>query len=612
VLAIMAVAGAAVIAGMGVRVKTRAFDATVWGRAMEGRLDQTSAALHARVATLAELPRLAAAVSTDAETVRGLTQEELAFRPRRGESIAIGQLSRHGAPAVLLLAFPDQAQAPPLFPSGLLIRIVGNRLVMSESVKVAPLARADEFDGAVAASSEVDLDDLAKGLAGVGVSAAVTVNGQKLGVGGPDPVIAGRPIDLRLDLQGEGPATPEMHLILSAPAGGATAPYWLGAAGLTLFALLFAVRSRRAANGSARVPAPAPALETSPETLQAPPVALSRPAPALSPAASGRKIGRYEIVQHIGAGGMADVYLARSTGEAGFSKKIALKTLQPAFARQPLVVEHFLDEARLASQLDHPNIVQIIDLGRADDEYFIAMEFVDGADLARLIEIAHRHDRLVPLAVALAILRRICDGLQAAHTARAADGAPLGLVHRDVKCGNVYVARNGVVKIGDFGIAKAHHESQVSRTEIGLVKGTPGYMAPEHRLGQPLDGRADLYGVGAIAYELLAGVPVNLDFVVLAQKGIEGWPHLPPLSRFRNDVSPELQAVVFRALAYGAADRFADCPRSNWPSRRSRNSTPPATGPSRTGSRPPWVSNPPSWCPDLRRGRVIGTASRGR
>jgi serine/threonine protein kinase len=275
--------------------------------------------------------------------------------------------------------------------------------------------------------------------------------------------------------------------------------------------------------------------------------------------AEARRIGRYEILEHIGTGGMAEVYLARCSGEAGFSKKIALKVLNAALSRQPQVVEHFMDEARLSSLLNHPNIVQILDLGRADDSYYIAMEHLDGADLARLIRIAHGDDRPVRVAVVLAILRKICDGLHAAHTARDDEGAPLSLVHRDVKSGNVFVARNGVVKIGDFGIAMANHSSRVSKTEFGLVKGTPGYMSPEHRLGLAIDGRADLYGVGAIAYELLSGLPVNLDLTVLALKGKEGWPHLAPLSRFRDDVSPELEALIFKALSYNVEDRFADC-----------------------------------------------------
>jgi tRNA A-37 threonylcarbamoyl transferase component Bud32 len=592
VLAAIAVAGAVAITVRGTRVGAPGFDTAAIQRALQGRLRETAAALHARVATLAELPRLAAAVSTDAQTVRDLSQDELAFRPRRGEAIAIGQLPKNGPP-VILLAFPDQNRAPPLSPIGSLVRIVAGHLMMSEAVKVVPRERAEELDGVVATSMDVDVDDFSRSLAAAGIAGGIVVGDQRLDIGAEQPGAGDRVIDLPLD--GENGA--RLHLVLSTPRGGSPRPYWLGALGLTLLALFFSIRSRKSSIPVDASPRKTASFETDVAASQTPPSSTpasvvspaplpsrpsprslaSRPSPAsvVSPAApisptlampsappaptGDWKIGRYEIVQGLGSGGMAEVYLARSTGEAGFSKKIALKVLQPAFARQPLVVEHFLDEARLASQLDHPNIVQIIDLGRASDEYFIAMEYVDGADLARLIDISHRHGRPVPLNVVLAILRKICDGLHAAHTTRAADGAALGLVHRDMKCGNVFVARNGVVKIGDFGIAKASHASRISRTEIGMVKGTPGYMAPEQRLAQPLDGRADLYGVGAIAYELLAGVPVNLDFVVLAQKGTEGWPHLAPLSQFRSDVTPELEAVVFRALAYDVADRFSDC-----------------------------------------------------
>jgi Protein kinase domain len=588
VLTALALAGAVALTVLGTRAGTPGFDTATIQRAIEGRLRETAAALHARVATLAEIPRLAAAVSTDAQTVRDLTQDELAFRPGHGEAIAIGQLPKNGAP-VILLAFPDQNRAPPLLPTGSLVRIVAGHLVMSEAVKVVPRERAEELDGVVATSMTVEVDDFSRSLAVAGIAGRIVAGDQRLDLGSGRPGASDRLIDLPLD----GADGARVHLVLSIPGGPSSRPYWLGALGFALVALFFAVRSRqspssievppRTTDPATDVPAKAPtfasaslASRPSPASsrssaphLPSPPASVVSPASPVSPTlpmpsaqtpvTSGWKIGRYEIVQGLGSGGMAEVYLARSTGEAGFSKKIALKVLQPAFARQPLVVEHFLDEARLASQLDHPNIVQIIDLGRAGDEYFIAMEHVDGADLARLIEIAHRHDRPVPLNVVLAILRKICDGLHAAHTTRAADGAALGLVHRDVKCGNVFVARNGVVKIGDFGIAKASHASRISRTEIGMVKGTPGYMAPEQRLAQPLDGRADLYGVGAIAYELLAGVPVNLDFVVLAQKGTKGWPHLAPLVQFRSDVSPELEALVFRALAYDVADRFTDC-----------------------------------------------------
>jgi serine/threonine protein kinase len=163
----------------------------------------------------------------------------------------------------------------------------------------------------------------------------------------------------------------------------------------------------------------------------------------------------------------------------------------------------------------------------------------------------------VPLRVGLTILRKICDGLHAAHTAMDVEGKPLELVHRDVKAENVLISRSGAVKVGDFGIAKANQ--QVHKTQLGELKGTAAYMAPEHRTGQAVDKRADIYGVGAIAYEVLTGNEVNLDLAMLAHLGREGWPHLPAPTTVRADLPPELDAIVFKALQYEKDARYSTC-----------------------------------------------------
>jgi serine/threonine-protein kinase len=185
------------------------------------------------------------------------------------------------------------------------------------------------------------------------------------------------------------------------------------------------------------------------------------------------------------------------------------------------------------------------------------MEFVDGTDLSRLLSDCRARGERMPPNIALNILGQICAGLHAAHTAHTAEGKPLGIVHRDVKSGNVFVAGNGVVKIGDFGIAKAME--RVRRTEVGMVKGTAEYMAPEQRVGGDVDARADQYSVGAIAYEIFSGELINLDLARLAHLGVRGWPHLTPLTELRPDLPPELGAAIFQALAYSPADRFATC-----------------------------------------------------
>jgi serine/threonine-protein kinase len=161
----------------------------------------------------------------------------------------------------------------------------------------------------------------------------------------------------------------------------------------------------------------------------------------------------------------------------------------------------------------------------------------------------------VPVAVALGVLRKVCDGLHAAHTATDADGRAYNLVHRDVKSANVLVSRDGAVKIGDFGIVKA--EQQVHKTSVGQAKGTAAFMAPEQRMGGKVDVRADVFGIGAMGYELLTGLEVNMDLVALLQKGVEGWPHLVLPSQARpGELPPELDGILFRALAFEADGRY--------------------------------------------------------
>jgi serine/threonine-protein kinase len=254
---------------------------------------------------------------------------------------------------------------------------------------------------------------------------------------------------------------------------------------------------------------------------------------------------------------MADVFLARKHGEAGFAKLVALKLLHNHLAQRPQAVAHFLDEARLASNLNHPNIVQIIDLGKVDDAYFIAMEFIEGSDLERVIQAGRLAGRQVPLTIAMSILRRVCDGLDAAHRALGPDGTPLTIVHRDVKSGNVLISRQGQVKISDFGIAKAN--TQVHTTQIGETKGTPSVMAPEQRMGQAVDVRADVYAVAAMGYEVFTSAEINLDLVQLAALGIDGWPHLPPPSEVRADLPRELDTLLLGALAFQPDARPPDC-----------------------------------------------------
>lgn len=514
---------------------------------LDARLRESAAGVHSRASTLAELPRLSAAVSTDSATVRDLTSEELAFRPKPGETIEIGQVFKSGN-VVSLIRLPESGKALSLDPPGVHLLLVGGALLLTEVEIVEAQARADQLHGALAVGWKVDLSSVAARLDALGVAARLELGGESLPLSSR-AIAAGAPTRAApvTAVAGSG-----AQLVVEKTPVSPLPPVAVALASLVVAALLWR-----------RKPAPAlPQVVSSPlpsvHSGATPPLPykLSEVGAAVPPV---QQIGRYTILRPLGSGGMAEVYLARSTGEAGFEKLVALKVLHKQLALQPVVVEHFLDEAKLASRLTHPNIVQIADLGKAGDEYFIAMEFIDGADLEMLLaNVSERHAQ-VPLKVALHILRKICDGLHAAHSAQSVDGLPLDLVHRDVKSANVFVARNGSVKIGDFGIAKANQASRVNKTEIGQVKGTAAYMSPEHRVGQPVDRRADIYAVGAIGYELVTGTEVNLDLAVLADRGKEGWPHLPKPTEIRPELPPELDALLWKALAYDKANRFPTC-----------------------------------------------------
>jgi hypothetical protein len=488
----------------------------------------------ARAAGLAAEPLLAAAVATDENTVRDLAGKEISFRPRAGERGEIAQIDRASQRVATLLRVPADAPASPqLAVPGVHASIAGGALYVTDVREVTPSdpARAADVRGTLAVTVAVDLAPVAAALDGGAVRLELAGERVTLGlVGARDGATRSAAVD----------GVPGLTLHVSAPPAadmnGAGAAAGLAVAAAGLVALAFGWR---------RTPAPS----TNSVVAPGPVLAIGTP--------NNNHFGRYQRVRLLGSGGMADVYLARATGEAGFERPVALKVLHPHMARRPEAVNHFLDEARLASRLDHPSIVAVHDLGRTDNEYFIAMEYVDGPDLDRLLRSMRDRGAQVPLAVALTILRRVCDGLHAAHTAIGDDGAPLHLIHRDVKTGNVLLSRQGAVKIGDFGIARA--ATTIRTTTIGETKGTAEVMAPEQRMGHDIDVRADVFAVAALGYELLTGAAVNLDLAILAQLGMEGWPHLPMPSTLRPELPVELDAILIGALAYERSVRPASC-----------------------------------------------------
>jgi eukaryotic-like serine/threonine-protein kinase len=267
-----------------------------------------------------------------------------------------------------------------------------------------------------------------------------------------------------------------------------------------------------------------------------------------------RVVGRYALQQEIAAGGMASVFLGKMCGPGGFSPIVAIKSLHPQFAKDPEFVRMFLDEARLAGRIRHPNIVPVIDVHAEGDELFLVLEYVHGESLARLVSASRRAGELLSTAICAAILSDVLQGLHAAHEAKDERGEPLGIVHRDVSPQNVLVGADGVARVLDFGIAKA--TGRVTTTRDGQVKGKFAYMAPEQLRGENVDRRADVYSAAVVLWEALTGERLfrgeNEGHTV--ERVLFG--ALSPPSAVRTDVSAALDAVVMRGLSRERADRF--------------------------------------------------------
>ncbi len=268
-----------------------------------------------------------------------------------------------------------------------------------------------------------------------------------------------------------------------------------------------------------------------------------------------KRLGRYELLGHLATGGMAEIYAARLAGEAGFEKIVVVKRLLPELVASKAYVAMFLDEAKLVSRLDHPNICEVHELGRDGSEYFLVMPFLDGVPATELIARPRESDRSAQLAVAMGIVVQACAGLHHAHELRGPDKALLGLVHRDVSPSNLFVTVAGVVKLLDFGIAKIPGAAE---TEAGTIKGKTQYMAPEQLLGEPVDRRSDLFALGIVAFELATHQRLfkrASDY--LAARAILEEP-IPRADAVDPAVPAGLADVIAKALAREPAERFAD------------------------------------------------------
>ncbi len=266
-------------------------------------------------------------------------------------------------------------------------------------------------------------------------------------------------------------------------------------------------------------------------------------------------VSKYELLERIGVGGMAEIFRGRSLGVGGFEKLVAIKKILPHLGRDDRFVKMLIHEARINASLKQRNIVQIYDVGVGDDgEYFLVMEYVPGRDLAALIGALERNERFtVPLDVALFIVGELCEALEHAHRATDADGKQVGLVHRDVSPANVLISYAGEVKLTDFGIAKKTDDASV----VASIKGKFAYMSPEQAGAQPLDRRSDVFSLGIILWELTVGRRLfsgqsDFDALRMVREG--------KIKRPRDvdaKFDPRLDKIVMKALAHKVDDRFA-------------------------------------------------------
>lgn len=256
------------------------------------------------------------------------------------------------------------------------------------------------------------------------------------------------------------------------------------------------------------------------------------------------RLGRYELVRKIAAGGMAEIFLARQWGAAGFFRDVVIKRLFRHLAEHPSQLRMFQDEGRLLAALSHPNIPQVYDVGNADGYWYIAMELVDGYTLADAFQLGVRNGLPMPLPVAMGIVMQTCEALHHAHERTDRARRPLRIVHRDVTPQNIMLTRDGVAKLMDFGVASTAARKD---TDAGAVRGTFAYMAPEQIRARPLDKRADVFGLGVILYELTTGSRLfrGSDVQVMTQVVEEDV--APPSSRDPNYPS-DLEEIVLATL----------------------------------------------------------------
>src|SRR5450432_1351489 len=264
--------------------------------------------------------------------------------------------------------------------------------------------------------------------------------------------------------------------------------------------------------------------------------------------------GKYYLLERINVGGMAEVFKAKTFGVEGFERLLAVKRILPNIAEDEEFITMFIDEAKIAVQLQHANIAQIFDLGKVDESFFIALEYVHGRDLRSIFDRMRSRGEAVPIAMACYMVMQVCEGLDYAHNKRDGQGRELHLVHRDISPQNVLIGYEGEVKLIDFGIAKA--AGKASKTQAGILKGKFGYMSPEQVRGLPIDRRSDIFSVGIVLYELLTNERLFVgesDFSTLEKvRNVE----IMPPSSYNKKIPSELERIVLKVLAKDPEDRY--------------------------------------------------------
>jgi TonB family protein len=300
----------------------------------------------------------------------------------------------------------------------------------------------------------------------------------------------------------------------------------------------------------APAPTPQPAAPAKPVAHPAAPV--HEPAPT-SPSV-GTLFGQYELMEVISTGGMAEVFKARMKGVEGFQKIVAIKRILPHLTENDEFVTMFIDEAKLAAQLQHPNIIHIYDLGKIERSYYIAMEYIDGKDLRSLLRLIEEKGQRLPLGIALYVASRLAAALDYAHRKRDFQGRAMALVHRDVSPQNVLISLDGDIKLCDFGIAKA--ASKASHTRAGALKGKLQYMSPEQAWGKDLDHRSDIFSLGLVMYEMVTGKKAfsgDSELSILEQVRS---PKLQAPRQIDPSVPPEVERIILRAIEPNRDTRY--------------------------------------------------------